>query len=275
MLLSRFASFFSKHFSTGRPLKSQRRGGKGTEKEWEKWRSVSYSGPASPLQQRGTPRLLAIPRPLGTHLSGALPLYFTVTGDILVSRCHDEMAPLPRRSPRRRNQWNNEVPRSWGWNSGGPSWVQRPNPSPSPAPMKSGISRSVADDKSVSVCPRLFPGPGEDPGWGETETQIQRPRDGSFGGHQGQPACTALTSDPSRDQTVSYQWHCGRVNRVLSLAGLAWVSRRDSSLTAMLFLRSLQVNDALNGQKKDLLLWKWQQHYVCVRTKEIIYCTRK
>ncbi|TNN73802.1 hypothetical protein EYF80_016010 [Liparis tanakae] len=79
------------------------------------------------------------------------------------------MAPLPRRSPRRRNQWNNEVPRSWGWNSGGPSWAQRPNPSPYPAPMKSGISRSVADDKSVSVCPRLFPGPGEDPGAKNTE----------------------------------------------------------------------------------------------------------
>lgn len=35
---------------------------------------------------------------------------------------------------------------------------------PSLAPMKSGISRSVADDKSVPVCPGLFPGPGEDPG---------------------------------------------------------------------------------------------------------------
>lgn len=173
MLLSWFVSFFSKHFSTGRPLKRQWRGGKGTEKESERDRGLSYSGPApaSPLQQRGTPRLPVTPRPLGTHLSGALSLYFTVTGDILVSRCHDEMAPLPRRSPRRRNQWNNEVPRSWGWNSGGPSWAQRPNPSPSLAPMKSGISRSVADDKSVSVCPRLFPGPGEDPGWGETETQ--------------------------------------------------------------------------------------------------------
>lgn len=124
-------------------------------------------------------------RPLGIHLSGELSLYFTVTGDILVSRCHDEMAPLPRRSPRQHNQWNNEVPGCWGWNSGGPSWVQRPNPSPSLAPMKSGISRSVADDKSVSVCPRLFPGPAEDPGWGETQTQTQRPRDGSFGGQWG------------------------------------------------------------------------------------------
>lgn len=37
--------------------------------------------------------------------------------------------------------------------------------------MKSGISRSVADDKSVSVCPGLFPGPGEDPGlWRDTDT---------------------------------------------------------------------------------------------------------
>lgn len=105
-----------------------------------------------------------ISTPLGTHLSGALSLYFTVSGDILVSRCHGEMAPLPRCSPRRRNSWNNEVPMRWGWNSGGPSWAQRPNPSPSLAPMKSGISRSVADDKSVSVCPGLFPGPGEDPG---------------------------------------------------------------------------------------------------------------
>lgn len=137
-----------------------------------------------------------------------------------MSRCHDEMAPLPRCSPRRRNQWNNEVPRSWGWNSGGPSWAQRPNPSPSPAPMKSGISRSVADDKSVSVCPRLFPGPGKDPGWGETETQTQRPRDGSSGGHWGQPVCTALTSDPNRDQTLSHPWHCGRVVFVSDGAGM-------------------------------------------------------
>lgn len=105
MLLSWLVSFFSKHFSTGRPLKRQRRGGKGTEKDSKRWRSVSYSGPApaSPLQQRRTPRLPVTPRPLGTHLSGALSLYFTVTGDILVSRCHDEMAPLPRRSLRRRN----------------------------------------------------------------------------------------------------------------------------------------------------------------------------
>lgn len=143
--------------------------------------------------------------------------------------CHDEMAPLPRRSPRRRNQWNNEVPRSWGWNSGGPSWAQHPNPSPYPAPMKSGISRSVADDKSVSVCPRLFPGPGEDPGWGETQTQTQRPRDGSFGGHRGQPVCTALTPDPSRDQTPSHPWKCGSVRDV----SLCWYGSAEATVTLL------------------------------------------
>lgn len=118
--------------------------------------SYSCHSPTSPLLQ---PRLTLTPRPFGTHLSAACSLYFTVTRDILVSRCHHEMAPLPRCSPRRRNEWNNKVPRSRGWNYGGPSWAQRPNPSPSLAPMKSGISRSVADDKSVSVCPGLFPGP--------------------------------------------------------------------------------------------------------------------
>lgn len=129
---------------------------------------MSYSGPApeSPLQQSGTPLLATTPCASGTHLSGKLSLYLTVTGDILVSRCQDEVAPLPRRSLRQRGRPDNEVPRSWGWNSGGPSWAQRPNPSlsPSQAPMKSGISRSVADDKSVSVCPRFFPGPGKNPG---------------------------------------------------------------------------------------------------------------
>lgn len=76
--------------------------GKGQRKS-ERDGGLSYSGPA--------PASLLH---LGTHLSGGLPLYFTVTGDILVSRCHGEMAPLPRRSPRRRNQWNNKVPKSWG-----------------------------------------------------------------------------------------------------------------------------------------------------------------
>lgn len=57
MLLSWFVSFFSRHFSTGRPLKRQWRGGKGTERPRERQRSESYSGsaPAPPLQQRGTP----------------------------------------------------------------------------------------------------------------------------------------------------------------------------------------------------------------------------
>lgn len=58
MLLSRFASFFSKHFSTGRPLKRQWRGGKGTEKESERdrglWVTVAlplhlHSSSAGPL----------------------------------------------------------------------------------------------------------------------------------------------------------------------------------------------------------------------------------
>lgn len=210
-------------------------------REWERHRPVSYSGPApaSTPQQRGNPRSAVIPRPLGIHLSGAPSLYFTVTGDILVSRCHDEMAPLPRRSPRRRNQWNNEVPRSWGWNSGGPSWAQCPNPSPSLAPMKSGISRSVADDKSVSVCPWLFPGPSEDPGWEETQTQTQQPRDGSFVGQWGQPVCTVRTSDPRKDQTPAHSWHCGKSKPCLSRMRLTWVSRGDSRLTAMLSLQSI------------------------------------
>jgi len=200
------------------------------EWEWARGLRVTVALPLHPhSSSAGPPRLHVTPRPLGTHLSGALPLYFTVTGDILVSRCHDEMAPLPRRSPRRRNQWNNEVPRSWGWNSGGPSWAQHPNPSPYPAPMKSGISRSVADDKSVSVCPRLFPGPGEDPGWGETQTQTQRPRDGSFGGHRGQPVCTALTPDPSRDQTPSHPWKCGSVRDV----SLCWYGSAEATVTLL------------------------------------------
>lgn len=83
---------------------------------------------------------------------------------------------------------------------------------PALAPMKSGISRSVADDKSVSVCPRLFPGPGKDPGRGETQMQTQRPKDGSFGGHWGQPVCIALTCDPCTDKTLSHPWHCGRMS---------------------------------------------------------------
>lgn len=149
MLLSWFVSFFSKHFSTGRPLKGQWRVGKGQ-------RGIEVCELQLPCP--------CISTPLGNHLSGAPSLYFTVTGDILVSRCHGEMAPLPRCSLRQRNQWNNKAPMSSGWNSGGPSWAQRPNPSPSLAPMKSGISRSVADDKSMSVCPWLFPGPGEDLG---------------------------------------------------------------------------------------------------------------
>lgn len=120
---------FQKHFSTGRSPKEAAEG-------WEKGqrRSERESGAAWELQWPCP----CISAPLGTHLSGALSLYFTVTGDILVSRCHGEMAPLPRRSPRRRNQWNNEVPMSRGWNSGGPSWAQRPNPSPLPGSHEIG-----------------------------------------------------------------------------------------------------------------------------------------
>lgn len=118
---------FQKHFSTGRWLKRQQRGGKRARGE--------VRGRAVWELQWPCPCISA---PLGTHPSGALSLYFTVTGDILVSRCHGEMAPLPRRSPRRRNQWNNEVPMSRGWNSGGPSWAQRPNPSPLPGSHEIG-----------------------------------------------------------------------------------------------------------------------------------------
>lgn len=156
---------------------------------------------------------------------------------------------------------------SWGWNSGGPSWAQRPNPSPSLAPMKSGISRSVADDKSVSVCPRLFPGPGEDPGWGETETQTQRPRDGSFGGHWGQPVYTALTSDPSRDQTLSHPWHCGRVSGVCLWQGWHGSAGGTEALLPCYCWQSLQMDDAFK-------LWKCQRTLrIHETTEDIILCT--
>lgn len=199
MLLSWVVSFFSKHFFTGWALKRQWRVGKGQRAP--EVCELQWPCPCTSSPTEREPSSLYDTLCMGTHLSGKLSLYFTVIGDILVSRCHGEVAPLPRRSLRQHNQWNNEVPRSWGWNSGGPSWAQRSNPSPSEAPMKLGISRSVADDKSVSVCPRFFPGPGEDPGWGERETQTHWPRDGSFGGHLGQPVCTALIYDPGEDQT--------------------------------------------------------------------------
>lgn len=53
---------------------------------------------------------------------------------------------------------------------------------------------------SQCLCvPGYSQGPAKTRAKGETETQIQRPRDGSFQGHGGQPVCTALTSDLSTD----------------------------------------------------------------------------
>lgn len=217
MLLSRFVWFFSKHFSTGRPVKRQRRGGKGTEKESERDRSLwvtvalplhLHSCSAGPLASLWHPvhwGLICLARCLCTLLL------------LVTFWCHGvTMKWLPSHVAARGGATSGTM-RSRGVGAGtqeAPAGHNALTLPPSPAPMKSGISRSVADDKSVSVCPRLFPGPGEDPGWGETETQTQRPRDGSFGGHWGQPVCTALTSDHSRDQTQSHPWHCGRVSRV-------------------------------------------------------------
>lgn len=80
--------------------------------------------------------------------------------------------------------------KSWGWSPGGPGWAQRPNPPPpSPAPMKSGISRSVADDKSVSVCPGLFPRARRGPGV-KTDTETDTGTEGwALQGSLG-PTCT-------------------------------------------------------------------------------------
>lgn len=75
MLLSRFVSFFSKHFSTGRPLKRQQRGGKGTEKESERDRGLCVT----------------VALPLHLHSSSAGPLaslwYPVHWGLICLARC--------------------------------------------------------------------------------------------------------------------------------------------------------------------------------------------
>lgn len=65
MLLSWLILFFSKHFSTGRPLKRQRRGGKGPEEEWgmEVWVTV-----ALPLHLRSIWGLICLARCLCTLL---------------------------------------------------------------------------------------------------------------------------------------------------------------------------------------------------------------
>lgn len=158
MLLSWPVSFFSKHFSTGRALKRQRRGGKGPEKERAGWRSeLQWPCPC-------------ISAPFGglICLAGCLcTLLLLVT-----FWCHGVMVKwLPSHVAARGGATSGTIrsPRVGARTQGGPSWVRNaltlpPPPPPSLAPMKSGISRSVADDKSVSVCPGLFPGPGEDPG---------------------------------------------------------------------------------------------------------------
>ncbi|MEQ2224496.1 hypothetical protein ILYODFUR_008063 [Ilyodon furcidens] len=78
--------------------------------------------------------------------------------------------------------------------------------------MKSGISRSVADDKSVSVCPRFFPGPGEDPGE-ERHRRIDQ-RMGALEVSWGENIayCTDLRP-PAEIRLMSHSWFCDRVSR--------------------------------------------------------------
>lgn len=122
------------------------------------------------------------PRPPGRSSVCLPPLYFTVTGDILVSRWNGS---LPRCSLRQRNQgqWS---PKSRGdpGDPAGRSTLTLP-----PAPMKSGIMRAVSDDKSVSVCPRLFPG----------LARVRRDNKEGWGlGRQGWPSCSTMTPDPRK-----------------------------------------------------------------------------
>lgn len=66
MLLSQPVSFFSKHFSTGRPLKRQRRGGKGTERvrEIEVW-ELQWPCPCISTPAAGDPSPLCDTRSIG------------------------------------------------------------------------------------------------------------------------------------------------------------------------------------------------------------------
>lgn len=222
MLLSPSSSHsFQKHFSTGRSLKRQRRGGKGTEKEWEGERSESYSGPApaSPLHWG----LICLARCLCTLLL------------LVTFWCHGVTVKwLPSHVAARGGATSGTMRSRWvgAGTQEAPAGRNALTLPPSSAPMKSGISRSVADDKSVSVCPRLFPGPGEDPGWGETQTQATK-------GWElwGSPGATCMYS--------SDLWPKQRSNSVsavalwesewcLSAAGLAWLGTRGSVLTATL-----------------------------------------
>lgn len=212
---------FQKHFSTGRSLKRQRRGGKrdGGEVRARVERSESYSGPApaSPLHWG----LICLARCLCTLLL------------LMTFWCHGVTVKwLPSHVAARGSATSGTMRSRWvgAGTQEAPAGCNALTLPPSPAPMKSGISRSVADDKSVSVCPGLFPGPGEDPGWGETQAPAARGQQlARVTGGNLYVQIWPLT--PWGDQTLPWPpWHCGTVVAVCLLEGgrLVQCSRRPS-----------------------------------------------